>query len=180
MKQTKYVSSGGLAFSEEKDMKKLSKYAKKGWILEGFAPFGYRLQKGEPATIQYSLDYQMDADEDYFAYFEAAGWSHVCSSGNSIHLFYAPVGTAPIYSDKETMIEKYETEKKKMGKAAFIMLIITFTFMFLGALGSYGWVPALIRNGSLILGYLSLIALIFTGMPYFGYRNKLNKLLKRS
>src|SRR5699024_1009621 len=83
MKQKKYVSSGGLAFSEEKDMKKLSKYAKKGWILEGFAPFGYRLQKGEPATIQYSLDYQMDADEDYFAYFEAAGWSHVCSSGNS-------------------------------------------------------------------------------------------------
>ena len=34
MTRKKYVTSDGLAFSEEKDMKKLSELAKEGWILD--------------------------------------------------------------------------------------------------------------------------------------------------
>ena len=39
MKTKKYVMSDGLAFSEEKDMEKLSALATEGWILDKFAPF---------------------------------------------------------------------------------------------------------------------------------------------
>jgi hypothetical protein len=73
--KTKFVYNSGLAFSEEKEMKKLSKYARKGWLLESFAGFGfgYKLREGKPKNIDYSLDYQNGADEDYFEFFEAAG-----------------------------------------------------------------------------------------------------------
>ena len=137
MKQTKYVWSGGTAFSESKDMEKLAKYAKKGWILNGFAPFGYQLRKGEPQNIQYSLDYRTDADDDYFAYFETAGWSHVCSEGNDIHVFKAPEGTDPIYTDQVTIIEKYETEKNRMKKVAFPTMVVTLALFLLGMLSHF-------------------------------------------
>ncbi len=32
--KSKYVMIGGLAFSEEKDMKKLGNYASEGWLLD--------------------------------------------------------------------------------------------------------------------------------------------------
>lgn len=177
MKQTKYVSSGGTAFSENKDMRKLSNYAKKGWILESFAPFGYKLRKGECKNIAYSLDYRKQADDDYFAYFEATGWSHVCSLGNQVHVFSAPAGTDPIYSDKLTTIEKYETEKKKVGKVALPTMIITILLFFLGTVTS-DWIPEFIRNVSIILGFVSLIVLVFTGLPYIGFHFKTSKLRK--
>ncbi|HZG73628.1 MAG TPA: DUF2812 domain-containing protein, partial [Chondromyces sp.] len=104
MRTIKYVSNNGLAFTEEKEMKKLADYAKQGWILEGFAGLGYKLKKSEPQNIVYSLDYQQEADQEYFSYFETAGWSHVCSAGKEIHIFSAPAGTEPIYSDRETTI----------------------------------------------------------------------------
>ena len=74
----KYVMVGGLAFSEEKDMDKLKKYAKEGWMLEGIA-FGlfYKFKKDEPKDIDYNLDYQSEADEEYFSIFLDAGWMRV-------------------------------------------------------------------------------------------------------
>ncbi|EDS77184.1 conserved hypothetical protein [Clostridium botulinum C str. Eklund] len=44
--KNKYVMIGGLAFSEEDDMSKLSSYAKEGWILEKIVlGFFYKLKK---------------------------------------------------------------------------------------------------------------------------------------
>ena len=180
MKKTKYVPSGGLAFYEEKDMKKLSEYARKGWILEGFAGLGYKLRKGECMNIEYSLDYQKEADDEYFFIFEEAGWSHVCSVGYEIHIFSAPKGTKPIYTDKPTTIEKYEREKKQMGKAAFPFFISTVVFLLLSILSNYGWVPDLVGNVGGVLGFVSLIILIFPGLPYISYQYKLIKLRKSS
>ncbi|GAA0593838.1 hypothetical protein GCM10009001_07540 [Virgibacillus siamensis] len=37
MGEKKFVLSGGLAFTERWDMKRLRKYAKKGWLLESFS-----------------------------------------------------------------------------------------------------------------------------------------------
>lgn len=179
MRKTKYVPSGGTAFTENKDMKKLGKYAKKGWLLESFAPFGYKLRKGECKDIEYSLDYRKEADEDYFSYFEAAGWSRVCSLGNQIHIFSAPKGTEPIYSDKVTAIEKYETEKKRMGKVALPTLIVTLVLFLLGMLSNNGWLPEMIGNAGGILGIVSLIVLVFTGFPYIGFSFKLSKMRRR-
>ncbi len=36
MRKTKYFMSGGLAFSEDKDMEKLHRYSLKGWHVNDF------------------------------------------------------------------------------------------------------------------------------------------------
>ncbi len=178
MKKVKYIPSGGLAFFEEKEMKKLAEYAKEGWLLEKFAGLGYKLRKGERKDIEYSLDYQKEADVEYLAFFEAAGWSHVCSVGNEIHIFSAPTGTKPIYTDRLTTFEKYEREKKQMGKAALPFFISTVVFWLLSVFSNLGWVPESIANLFQGLGMISLIILIFPGLPYLSYQLKLLKLRK--
>lgn len=72
------MMSEGLAFSEEKDMKRLSDMACKGWVLDSFAFMGYKLRKAEPQNLIYSLDYRAvndDSMDEYLDIFENAGWS---------------------------------------------------------------------------------------------------------
>ncbi|WP_352927961.1 DUF2812 domain-containing protein [Peribacillus simplex] len=180
MKKTKYVMSDGLAFDEEKDMAKLERLARKGWIFDRFAFMGYTLRKAESQEVQYSLDYRKNADSDYFAYFEEAGWTRVGSSADYIHLFSAPPGIAPIYSDRETTIEKYETEKKAMGKGAFIMILVSLLFIaahyLVNKITLFNGIQATVDLVLTILYCISLIGLVFTGMPYLGYLYRVNKL----
>lgn len=176
MKNTKYVTSGGLAFTEKGDMKKLNKYAKKGWLLESFAPFGYKLRKGEPQNFVYSVDFQMNVDEEYYLIFESAGWTYVCSAGDGFHIFRAAAGTAPIYTDTGTLIDKYEREKKVMGTTALPVLIALIVFILVRIMSSNGWLPEIVGDISLFLGLASLVILVFPGLPYIAYRFKLNKL----
>lgn len=172
----KICDQRGLAFTEKGDMQKLSKYAKRGWLLESFAPFGYKLRKGDPQTFEYSVDYHTNVDEEYYLIFEDAGWTYVCSAGNGFHIFRAAAGTAPIYSDTGTLIDKYEREKKTMSKAALPLLIALIVFIFLAILGVNGWLPEMVRNISLVLVVVTLCMLVFPGLPYIAYRLKLNKL----
>ena len=58
MRQTKYIMSGGLAFSEDKDMEKLRRYSLKGWHVSDFKLMGYTLEKGESSDYIYSVDYR--------------------------------------------------------------------------------------------------------------------------
>lgn len=176
MKQTKYINSEGLAFSENDDMKKLGEYTKEGWIFESITPFGYKLRKKEPQNITYTLDYQKAVDEEYFSFFEEAGWTHVCSGTNQMHFFSAPEGTNPIHTEKMTSIEKYETARESMGKIALPTLIITCVLFLIPILSGTNKIPETIGSLSGIFGYVSLIILIFTGLPYIGYSVKLRKL----
>lgn len=177
MKTTKYVASGGLAFTETSDMKKLSKHARKGWLLESFAPFGYTLRKGEAQNLIYSVDYQMDADADYFALFEEAGWKKVCSAGGegAFHIFSAPPGTRPIYTDQDSLIERYERERKMSGKAALPLLILTIALLLVRMMSMNDLLPKLLGQIGLFAGLASFILLIFPGMPYIWYTFKLNR-----
>lgn len=178
MKNTKYIMSGGLAFAEERDMEKLSKYAEKGWLLERFAPLGFRLRRGQPQNLVYSVDYQVNVDEEYDLIFEDAGWSRVCSAGGNIHIFRATAGTSPIYSDKTTTIDKYEREKKIMGITALPSLIACIVFILLQRFSANESLPDIVGKISYYLGGVALIILIFSGLPYLAYRSKLNKLRK--
>ena len=108
-KQTRYMGSAGLAFAEEREMKKLSKMAAKGWLLESFAFAGFTLRRGEPQELIYCLDVQTlsaDEKEEYDETFRAGGWQPVCSVEN-MHIFSAAPGTKPIYSDQNSLQEKY-------------------------------------------------------------------------
>ncbi|MFF2481079.1 DUF2812 domain-containing protein [Paenibacillus sp. NPDC058071] len=175
MRTRKYVSSGGLAFSEKSDMRKLGKYARKGWVLESFAPFGYWLRKSEALEVVYEVDYCEKPDEEYYAIFEAAGWTHVCSAGESFHIFRAPTGTQPIYTDKASVIERYEREINVVGKAALPLLIAVLVFWPVREIGLSGWLPDWVNLVGWGLGFVALIGLIFTGMPYIAYQFKLRR-----
>ncbi|OCA87779.1 hypothetical protein A8F94_08010 [Bacillus sp. FJAT-27225] len=179
MAKTKYVASGGLAFEEEKDMEKLENLARKGWTFDKFYFLGYKLKKSSPQDLQYAIDYRKEADQDYFAYFAEAGWRHEGSSGDYIHLFSAPKGTAPIYTDKPSILEKYENEKSSMGKAALITLLINIciaaVYSFVITLDFFHTYESTIKIVFAIVQLLAVICLVFTGLPYLGYVYRVKK-----
>jgi hypothetical protein len=173
MGETKYLPSGGLAFSEETDMKKLERLAREGWAFDRFSFMGFKLKKTEPQEIQYAMDYRKGADSDYFAFFEEAGWRHEGSFGEYIHLFSAPIGMAPIFTEKVSILEKYQMEKKSMGKAALVSLL--FNIAVAVVLFFLQDANELIKSGFVILQGLTLIGLVFTGLPFLGYLYKVRK-----
>lgn len=127
MKKTKYIMSDGLAFNEDKDMDKLRRYSLKGWHVKKFKFMGYTLEKGSSADYIYSVDYRSLKEEDaeeYFDFFTSSGWTHITSEGD-IHLFQALPGTKPIYSDRETVVEKHVNLGKPMKWSAISLFIVT-------------------------------------------------------
>ncbi len=127
MTKTKYIVSGGIAFSEKKDLKQLKKFAAQGWLVKRYKGMGYELELGEPEIVDYSIDIRQlspDEEDEYFAMFEFAGWEHVCSSYDT-HLFKASVGTKPIYSDSKTKAEKLLRLQKSITPALWIGVILT-------------------------------------------------------
>lgn len=170
MRQTKYIISGGLAFTEEKDMEKLRRYSLKGWHASDFKFMGYTLEKGESTEYIYSVDYRSleeDEEEEYFDFFSSAGWSHITSEAN-IHLFRAPPNTKPIYSDRDTTVEKYETLSGSIKKLVIPFVLIT-ALVWGGAMISYGTLESLLQ---IIAVILSVIAIPIALTAVASYTNK--------
>ncbi|MFK3986828.1 DUF2812 domain-containing protein [Exiguobacterium mexicanum] len=168
----KYMSSWGLAFAEEREMKKLGEMAARGWHLEKFAPLGYTLVEGEPMDVRYSLDYRQRPDEDYFELFAASGWEHVTSTGDEIHVFKGRPDAIPLYTDQTTTHDKYAQVERQMGKAALVFLVISIGLMLLLQLNWSGTAEAIIW----IVQTLVVIGLVFTGLPYLGFLVKRKRL----
>ena len=168
----KYMSSWGLAFAEEREMKKLQQMAAEGWHLEKFAPLGYTLVEGEPMDVRYSLDYRKRPDEDYFELFAASGWEHVTSTGDEIHVFKGRPDATPLYTDRQTTHEKYGQVERQMGKAALVCLLLSIGLMLLLQLDWSGTAEAIIW----IVQTLVVIGLVFTGLPYLGFLAKRKRL----
>ncbi|WP_214753625.1 MULTISPECIES: DUF2812 domain-containing protein [unclassified Exiguobacterium] len=168
----KYMSSWGLAFAEEREMKKLQQMAAEGWHLEKFAPLGYTLVEGEPMDVRYSLDYRQRPDEDYFELFAASGWEHVTSTGDEIHVFKGRPDAIPLYTDQTTTHDKYAQVERQMGKAALVFLVISIGLMLLLQLNWSGTAEAIIW----IVQTLVVIGLVFTGLPYLGFLVKRKRL----
>ncbi|KHF38697.1 DUF2812 domain-containing protein [Halalkalibacter okhensis] len=139
MRPSKYVMSEGLAFSEEKDMDKLRKLSLKGWHVHDFKFMGYSLEKGESEEYIYSIDYRLltkDEEEEYFNFFASSGWSHVASEGDT-HLFRAIPGTKPIYSDKDSEVEKHSRSANKL-KSLAIPVILSTVLLWIATLATSG------------------------------------------
>lgn len=127
MKQTKYITSGGLAFFENRDMEKLRQFSLKGWHVKNFKLMGYTLEKGKSLDYIYNIDYrwlQEDEKEEYFEFFSSSGWSHIASEGY-IHLFRADAGTKQIYTDRDTKVEKYKDSSRFMMTFSILFILIT-------------------------------------------------------
>lgn len=175
--KSKYVMINGLAFSEESDMEKLKKYAGEGWILENIVGgFFYKLKKDKPQDIVYSLDYQTEANEEYFTIFKEAGWKLVVSVENYIHIFSAQAGTKPIYSDCESEINKYTSIRNRTRKGTLYSLIIAIVLMGLLVVSLIVIKPIFL----IILGLLiiDIFILVFNFMPYLAYNSRIKQIKK--
>ncbi|MEK5184712.1 DUF2812 domain-containing protein [Solibacillus sp. FSL W7-1324] len=167
MSRTRYMMSGGLAFSELKDMEKLRKFSSEGWHVRKFSFIGYTLEQGESADYIYSIDYRtLDNDaEEYFELFKEAGWSLVDSAGD-IHLFRAAPHTKPIYTDRDTTIEKYKNQKKPL-KLAMMALVPGTIISWVISLQTAGSIHTLFFGLALLLTVLT-IPLLWTALTSYG------------
>ena len=157
MTKSKYIVSGGIAFSEKKDLKILKKYAAKGWIAKRYKGMGYELEEGEPEIVDYSIDVRNltpEDEEEYFAMFEFAGWQHVCSNYNT-HLFKAPVGTTPIYSDTTSKSEKLLRLRKSIMPAMWLTVCLTVMSYF-----------AMFFSGGIIEQVLKILFYLFISLMF--------------
>ncbi|AIF42166.1 DUF2812 domain-containing protein [Virgibacillus sp. SK37] len=179
-KEYKYVETHGVEIDDngDKDMDMLSDYAKEGWILEGTHILGYRLVKTEPQNLIYSVDMEDNPNEEYFGMFEESGWKHVCSSRH-MHFFSAAEGTTPIYTEEDSLIEKYKLMKGKYLKFTKRMVYFYLLTVIMALFSKIiEWFPMFIGEISLIVGTMSLMALPFTVLPYLSYRGKYKGAIK--
>lgn len=168
--QTKYRPSMGLAFNEDREMIMLREMANKGWKFYSYKYLGYKFKKGKPEDLIYSVDMhtiKKDEKEQYFNLFEEAGWTHVCSVGKSFHYFSASPDTKPIYTDRDTLSEKYKKGTKDVIKAIPVIILIMIVSFLLNIVFERFWVndvlsliTAMITGGS--IGFLA--AMILTGI----------------
>lgn len=180
MAKRKYMMSSGLALSEHKDMKKLEQQAGKGWHLEQFGFMGYKLKRGQPASMQYELDYRVRPDSDYFQLYQDAGWQHVCSEEETTHIFCAPPETKPLYTKQQDKQDVYQQQKQQFGRWAlvslvFFLLLVTVLWLLSSLFPSSLWFSVI----DTVVTMLALMPLIFTALPYFGYTFKVHQLQQK-
>jgi hypothetical protein len=154
MKSKKYLASNGIAFSEEKDLELLRKYAAKGWMVKRYKMLGYELERQNPEDVIFSIDIRKVNDgekEEYIEMFKMAGWTHVATNYYT-HLFKALPGTKPIYTDIQSKKGKYIRMRQPLN---FIVLIsfLSVIISFLAVCASSGTIQIIFG----IVGYLSLI-----------------------
>ena len=166
MVETKYISSAGIAFSEEKDLRVLRKYAAKGWNVKRYKRIGYELEKGPAEDVIFNIDIrslEAGEEEEYFEMFRMGGWEHVCSSYDT-HLFKAAPGTKKIYTDYESEAEKIKSLRASIVPAnlyCFALLVISI-IMYLLTSGILNTVFKFVLMGSFVLAVPCLLMLVAT------------------
>jgi Protein of unknown function (DUF2812). len=165
----KYKPSMGLAFNENNEMNMLSEMARKGWIFYSYKFLGYRFIKSEPKDLIYCVDMHninKDEKDHYFSIFGAAGWSHVCSVGNFFHYFSAVSGTEPIYTDTDTLSEKYKMGTRYVFKSLVVIVpILAGSILFKWTLGKHSTsILGLIASMAIGSSIGLLFAFIITGI----------------
>ncbi|NJP38660.1 DUF2812 domain-containing protein [Alkalicoccus luteus] len=169
----KYVMNRGLAFSEEKDLRKLSDLAAAGWKFEGFAMFGffYKLRQAEPEAVQYSIHHEQQPDSSYWSLFSESGWMHVVSTGD-MHVFEAAPEAVPMYTDVSTIHENYLSLQKQFGRWSLWTLLPLILLLVLTNMTHPVWLTPILT----VLLIMSVTAFVFSFMPFLAYLRKTKKL----
>jgi hypothetical protein len=136
----------------------------------------YKLRKDNPQNIDYAVDYQSEADEEYFSMFKEAGWSKVLSLSDEIHFFSAAEGTKPIYTDRESKFERDEKEKRKFGKYSIYTFILFVLLFPLPILSTRFELSLLHRLSTAVFLIFGMIPFVFSFMPYLGYVHRVRKM----
>ena len=88
----------GLSCSVDEDLNRLRQWASEGWQVVEVRKMCVVLERASPAQMVFAVDYQHCPDAEYFGLCRMAGWTHVVSLSQSIHLFKAPTGTRSLFS----------------------------------------------------------------------------------
>lgn len=170
----------GLAFAEEHDLQRLSQWAAEGWRLTKIESMWMVLEQAPPEQVIFAIDYQEAPDPEYFEMCRAAGWHHVTSVEQQIHLFKATSGTPSIFSAADSTT-KYQRAARMFGKPALwssVGLVASVMLLF-GVIQ-----PWLLTQSKSTLGLMvyvitavMMIVLatisIFTALPWAAYRLRL-------
>jgi hypothetical protein len=188
--KTKKIMISGLAFDtywktpfftigwgDEWDMKRLAEEAKKGWIVTKMQGFHYILEQRDPQESQFVIDYKDQPDEEYFELFAAAGWTLV-SSVSYIHLFKADLGVLAPHTDVDTKIEKMMHEMRRFGLYTIGAFIVLFALTQIVNQLAEATTPGILLPLSIGMLVISLIAAVFTLLPFVGYWTRVARLKK--
>ena len=127
MEKKKTMNLTSLASSEEKDLRRLSAFAIKGWHLEQVKVpfFSYQLNYELPLISDYMIDFNDQINQEYFDNYKKKGWTYVCSNGH-LHYFKATKNTPRFYTDEIAKANVYLAKSKQFGLIFVIMFLASF------------------------------------------------------
>src|SRR5665648_157154 len=117
------------------------------------------------------MTHRMQNKKSTFKFSERGGWTHVCSQGY-IHVFSSKLGTQPIYSDSNTMREKYKRAITPWRTSAVVFSLIASASIVLQLVFQH---DLLLLN---MLGGLALVLAAPSLMTYMGLVLRLRQLNK--
>jgi len=167
----------GLAFAEEHDMQRLARWAAEGWRLVQIRGLFMVLEQASPEQRVFAVDYQETPDPEYFEVCAAAGWTHVLSVEQHIHLFCAAPGTPSIFSDNDALV-KYERAARMCARPALWSSVVLVLSICVVILIGQPWLAASVDRAVLttidwvgvLLVTLAGTMWVFTALPWSAYR----------
>ena len=179
-KNKKRLICGGLAWSEDRDIKKLNKLSKEGWMLSGFSYLSYELKKEEPKEYIYCIDSQkVENRDEYIELFKDGGWEYVCNYGD-IYFYRSLPGTKEIYSDKASLAEKYSYMGNQMKNLVIILIALATVLISIVMIGEnyikWNFIKSILEFGIIV----SLAFILPFTVCYLTIKNKVKKLSKKT
>jgi len=175
---TRREIGSGLAFAEEHDLQRLSRWAADGWKIVKINGLFMVLEQAPPQQLVFALDYQDTPDSEYYEVCATAGWVHVISVEQRIHLFCAVPGTPSIFSAADATV-KYERAARMLAAPALWSSLVFAIGICAVLLSGTPWLVSQFDRGVLELVSVILLTLggtmvIFTALPWCAYRMRVS------
>ena len=154
----------------------MSQWAAEGWQVVAVRRMYIVLERATPEQVIFAVDYQTSPDDEYYALCHVAGWTHVLSLSNTIHLFKAPVGTRPLFSTHDhSMVGRAQQQLQNVALLSSLVLVVLtwlistllWPWLWMVDRGILGWVLAGIGMASM---YTVSVVVWHTALPWLVYQ----------
>lgn len=153
----------GLAFAEEHDLQRLARWAAEGWRLVQIRGLYMVLEQAPLEQCVFAIDYQTTPEPEYFEVCATAGWTHVLSIEQHIHLFRAVPGTPSIFSANDATV-KYERAARMFAKPAWWSSVVLALSICIVLLSGQSWLATFVDRAVLItIDWVGVVLVTFAG-----------------
>lgn len=164
----------GLACCADEDLHRLSQWAAEGWHVVEVRRMYVVLERTHPAQVVFAVDYQHHPDAEYFGLCRMAGWTHVVSLSQSIHLFKAPMGTRSLFSAHDTTMivraqQRFQRAVLLYGLALVSMVWLVSTLEWL-AMHDDGFLAWMFIGSAFVSTYVVMTMFWYTALPWVVYQ----------